>query len=177
MDGTAGRPADTGIAYGHGMGEGKYVCYDVVGVGSSVEQYITASADRVGGSFEAAVARKLRGARTLTGDLIVVPMPFNSQGGLHGNWKETYRQWALRWLAVVCVSHSAAGRDDADDASFLVRNWMGVASTAIQLAQFRLTARMLEAAGRLGPHGVEPLAWRPNPAPPVGLNTHVLPVQ
>jgi hypothetical protein len=155
VSGSNSRPADTGIAYGHGFGDDLHVCYDVVGVGSSVESCLST---QEGGSFKAAIGRKLRGARALDGGLVIVPMPFNTQGGFHQNWQETYRQWAARWAV---VAGAARGKDDDVDTSSLVRHWMAVASTAVQHAQFRLTARLQEAAQRLGPLGVEPREWRP----------------
>ena len=51
--------------------------------------------------MQAAVNRKLRNARRLSGtvDLVVIPMAFESQGGLHPNWRTTYLEWAKTWAS------------------------------------------------------------------------------
>ena len=71
------RPADTLVpqgleeVFGH-----RQVCYDVVGVGSSIEQYLVAACNSVGGAMEFGVNRKLRSTRRLLeDDKIVGPMP------------------------------------------------------------------------------------------------------
>jgi hypothetical protein len=43
------------------------VCYDVVGVGSSVDQYLVAACNNVGGAMEFGVHRKLRSTRAAAG--------------------------------------------------------------------------------------------------------------
>jgi hypothetical protein len=158
VDGTNGRPADTGIAWGHGFGHGITACYDVVGCGTAVGAYVAAATARVGGAMEKAVARKLNNARKLDPTLVVVPLAFDSQGVLHTNWKATYEEWAARWASV------GPGREGGDGAN-LVRRWMCVASTSIQRSQHRMTATLVEASARVGPHGVEPREWRPPTAP------------
>ena len=51
--------------------------------------------------MQAAVNRKLRNARRLRGtvDLVVIPMAFESQGGLHPNWRTTNLEWAKTWAS------------------------------------------------------------------------------
>jgi hypothetical protein len=152
VEGSNARPADTGIAYGHCFGEGIHACYDVVGCGSAVDTYAAAATARVGGAMEAAVARKLRNARKLDATKVVIPLAFTSQGGLHTNWQVTYTQWAERWASV------GPGREGGNT-NGLIRRWMSVASTTIQRAQHRMTLNLMEASGRLGPHGVVPREW------------------
>jgi len=131
-----GRPADTLVSHGlepvFGM---RAVCYDVTGVGSSVEQYLDAACNNVGGVMTFGIARKLRSTRTLEDDKVVVPLPFESQGGLHENWRITFKQWATHWAGC------GEGRGLHEQGQ-LVRCWMVKAATVVQIAQHRLSTRL-----------------------------------
>jgi hypothetical protein len=139
-----GRPADTLVPYGLEDTFGnRMVCYDVVGVGSSVEQYLESACSNVGGAMDFGVNRKLRNARRLADDKVVVPMPFTSQGGLHPNFRVSYEQWAGHWATL------GAGRDaDAQKKLTFSQSfyWLMQASAVVQKAQCVLTRRL---AGRM----------------------------
>ena len=131
-----GRPADTLVSHGLEPVFGKRaVCYDVTGVGSSVEQYLVAACNNVGGAMTFGIARKLRSTRKLENDKVVVPLPFESQGGLHENWRITFKQWASHW------SGCGEGRG-LNEQGQLVRVWMIKAATVVQIAQHRLSTRL-----------------------------------
>ena len=60
--------------------------------------------------MQAAVNRKLRNARRLRGtvDLVVIPMAFESQGGLHPNWRTEITvtkgvRWAYRHVTATSI--------------------------------------------------------------------------
>jgi len=132
-----GRPADTLVP--HGLEEvfgHRQVCYDVVGVGSSVEQYLVAACNNVGGAMEFGVNRKLRSTRRLDDDKIVVPLPFTSQGSLHVNFSITYEQWAAHW-----ATRGEGRSKDAQKA--LVQTWLAQASATVQKAQWLLTVQLV----------------------------------
>ena len=132
-----GRPADTLVSHGLEpvFGNNRAVCYDVTGVGSSVEQYLDAACYNVGGAMTFGIGRKLRSTRKLEDDKVVIPLPFESQGGLHENWRITYKQWATHW------SGCGEGRGLLEQGQ-LVRYWMVKAATAVQIAQHRLSTRL-----------------------------------
>jgi hypothetical protein len=134
-----GRPADTHIPYRLEavFGNNRSVCYDVVGVGSAVEQYLVQACQGIGGAMIFGVKRKLRSTRRLDDDKVVVPMPFTSQGALHGNFRISYEMWATHWAAC------GEGRN-ADAQGALVRVWMSQASAVVQMAQNRLTRKLVE---------------------------------
>ena len=127
-DDNNGRPADTYIPYGlEDVFGSRPVCYDVVGVGSAVEQYLVQACQDIGNAMNFGVKRKLRSTRRLDNDKVVVPMPFTSQGALHANFRTSYEMWAAHWATC------GEGRNaDAQDA--LVRVWMTQASAAVQIA-------------------------------------------
>jgi hypothetical protein len=152
-----GRPADTLIPYGleDTFGAGRLVCYDVVGVGSAVEQYLVQACQGVGGAMNFGVKRKLRSTRRLDNDKVVVPMPFTSQGALHSNFRASYEQWAAHWATC------GEGRG-ADTQGALVRVWMSQASAVVQMAQNRLTRRLVNTLRSVNPRSGEPMkALRP----------------
>ena len=131
-----GRPADTLVSHGLEPVFGKRaVCYDVTGIGSSVEQYLDAACNNVGGAMTFGIARKLRSTRTLEDDKVVVPLPFESQGGLHDNWRITFKQWAAHWAGC------GEGRGLHEQGQ-LVRCWLVKAATVVQIAQHRLSTRL-----------------------------------
>jgi hypothetical protein len=154
VEDTNGRPADTGIAHGHGFGDNVVACYDVVGCATCAPSYVDQAARYAGGAWDKAVAKKLRNARRLRGakDLLVIPMAFETQGALHPNWRVTYESWARRWAAL------GEGRTRAHE-GMLVRSWIANASVAIQRAQFRLVHRM-RANAKSHAHGGVPHDWR-----------------
>jgi len=132
-----GRPADTLVPYGLEDTFGnRMVCYDVVGVGSSVAQYLEAACNGIGSAMDFGVKRKLRNARRLADDKVVVPMPYTSQGALHSNFRVSFEQWAGHWATL------GDGRD-ADAQRMLVRIWLTQASAVVQKAQFVLTGRLV----------------------------------
>ena len=92
-----GRPADTLIPYGleDTFGAGRLVCYNVVGVGSGVDQYLVQACQGIGGAMTFGVKRKLRSTRRLDNDKVVVPLPFTSQGALHAYFRTSYVGCAL----------------------------------------------------------------------------------
>jgi len=133
-----GRPADTYIPYGlEAVFGNRSVCYDVVGVGSAVEQYLAQACQGVGGAMNFGVKRKLRSTRRLDDDKVVVPMPFTSQGALHANFRTSYEMWAAHWATC------GEGRD-AKAQGELVRLWLSQASAVVQMAQNRLTRKLVE---------------------------------
>jgi hypothetical protein len=150
-----GRPADTGIRSGHGFGAGVHACYDCVGVGTCAASYVASAARYTGGVFEPATRRKLRNTKVLKGsvDLLVIPMAFESQGGLHPNWRVTYKQWAQRW-----------GEQEVDRPPWrqglMVRSWIARTSLVVQREQYKMVARLLGRAHRKAV-GEEPRAHRP----------------
>ena len=138
-----GRPADTGIKSGHGFGAAVHACYDCVGVGTCAKSYVKDAARWTGAAWNGAVKRKLENAVVLKGtmDLLVIPMAFESQGGLHPNWQVTYVQWARRW------------GEQAEDRprwrqGLVVRAWIARTSLVIQREQCRSVARMVDRAAR-----------------------------
>ena len=149
-----GRPADTGVRSGHGFGAGVHACYDVVGVGTCAKSYVEAAARYTGGAWAQAVKHKLNKATVLKGteDLLVIPMAFESQGGLHPNWRVTYEQWADRWAGL--AEDRPRWRQ-----GMMVRCWMARTSLVVQREQFRAVTRMLGRA-TLALHGQEPRAHR-----------------
>jgi len=150
-----GRPADTGVRSGHGFGAGVHACYDVVGVGTCAKSYVEAAARYTGGAWGPAVKRKLNQAVVLKGteDLLVIPMAFESQGGMHPNWRVTYEQWADRWAGL--AEDRPRWRQ-----GLMVRYWMARTCLVIQREQFRAVTRMVGRA-TLVLHGQEPRAHRP----------------
>jgi hypothetical protein len=133
-----GRPADTYIPYGLEYVFGpRPVCYDVVGVSSAAEQYLAQACQGVGGAMNFGVKRKLRSTRRLDDDKVVVPMPFSSQGALHINFRISYEMWATHWATC------GEGRN-AEAQGALVRLWLTQASAAVQMAQNRLTRKLVE---------------------------------
>ena len=133
-----GRPADTYIPYGlEDIFGSRPVCYDVVGVGSAVEQYLAQACQGIGGAMNFGVKRKLRGTRRLDSNKVVVPMPFTSQGALHANFRTSYEMWATHWATC------GEGRN-ADAQGALARVWMSQASAVVQMAQNRLTRKLVE---------------------------------
>ena len=131
-----GRPADTLIPHGLEAIFGKRnACYDVTGVGSGVQQYLDAACLNVGGAMTFGINRKLRSTRVLEDDKVVIPLPFESQGGLHENWRITFKQW------VTCWAGCGEGRGLHEQGQ-LVRCWMVKAATAVQISQHRLTCRL-----------------------------------
>jgi hypothetical protein len=154
IEDTNGRPADTGIAHGHGFGDNIVACYDVVGCGTCAPSYVEQSARYAGGVWEKAAAKKLRNARRLHGakELLIIPLAFETQGALHPNWRVTYESWARRWATM------GEGRTRARQ-GMLVRGWIANASVAIQRAQFHLVYRM-RANAKAYAHGAMPHDWR-----------------
>jgi hypothetical protein len=133
-----GRPADTYIPYGlEDIFGSRPVCYDVVGVGSAVEQYLAQACQGIGGAMNFGVKRKLRSTRRLDDNKVVVPMPFTSQGALHANFRTSYEMWATHWATC------GEGRN-ADAQGALARVWMSQASAVVQMAQNRLTRKLVE---------------------------------
>ena len=125
-----GRPADTLIPYGLEPIFGKReACYDVTGVGSSVEQYLERACNEVGGAMTFGISRKLRSTRALDSGKAVIPLPFESQGGLHENWRITFKQWATHWASC------GEGRDCQEQGQ-IARIWLVKAATVVQ--NFRL---------------------------------------
>jgi hypothetical protein len=169
---TNGRPADTCLESGHGFGDNVKVCLDVVGSGSCADNYVDNAARWAGGAMHRAVDKKLRKARLLNAangaDLIVVPMAFESLGGLHPNWRIMYETWAERW------SSQGPGRDERVQAA-LVRGWVARTSVAIQRAQFRLVSKMRVLAREESYHGDEPHEWRAPDLDDVDARRAVLP--
>ena len=100
-------------------------------------------------------------------DLIVVPMAFESLGGMHPNWRIMYETWAERW------SSQGPGRDERVQAA-LVRGWVARTSVAIQRAQFRLVSKMRVLA-RESYHCDEPHEWRAPDLDDVDARRAVLP--
>jgi len=151
-----GRPADIAIENGHQWGPGVTACYDLVACSTSAKARVDDAGRHPGGAMNYNVARKLLNAKRLKGagkELMVIPMAFDTQGGLHSNWRTTFVSWAERWR-----SH---GEDRTEAmAGALVRSWLAIASMEVQRAQFALTERMRAGAeDRL--HGGLPHAWRP----------------
>jgi hypothetical protein len=156
VEDTNGRPADTFIEDNHGLGDQVAVCIDVVGCGTCNASYVESSARWVGGAWRRAVDKKLRNSRVLVHDgrqLVVVPFAFDTQGGLHPNWRIMYKLWAERWATF------GEGRGEREQ-GMLVSRWVGCASVAIQRAQFRLVRRMRDAALPGYIVGDEPHEWR-----------------
>ena len=144
VEDTNGRPADTCIRTLHGFGKDVTACYDCVGVGTCASTYVQAAARWQGGAMQAAVNRKLRNARRLRGtvDLVVIPMAFESQGGLHSNWRTTYLEWAKLW-----GSRSVAERPRWRQ-SLMVLSWIARTSLVIQREQYTLVHYMVTCANR-----------------------------
>ena len=109
-----------------------------------------------GGAWHRGVDKKLRKACALIHNgrqLVVVPMAFDSQGGLHPNWRIMYEHFAERWASF------GEGRNKAAQ-GMLVAGWIARASVAIQRAQFRLVSRMREQARSAYLEGDVPHEWR-----------------
>ena len=53
----------------------------------------------VGGAMNFGVKRKLRNARRLDNDKVVIPLAFTSQGALHANFRTSYEMWAVHWAS------------------------------------------------------------------------------
>ena len=144
VEDTNGRPADTCIRSNHGFGRDVTACYDCVGVGTCAATYVQAAARWKGGAMQAAVNRKLRNARRLRGtvDLVVIPMAFESQGGLHPNWRTTYLEWAKTW----------ASRSEAERPRWrqflMVQSWIARTSLVIQREQYLLIDHMITCGSR-----------------------------
>ena len=156
VEDTNGRPADTFIETGHGLGENVAVCLDVVGCGTCNASYVDSAARWTGGAWRRAVDKKLRKARLLDHDgqqLVVVPFAFDTQGGLHPNWRIIYGLWAERWATL-------GERRGEQQQGALVARWIARASVAIQRAQFRLVSRMRDSALPCHIVGDEPHEWR-----------------
>jgi len=64
-------------------------------------------------------------------------MPFTSQGALHANFRTSYETWAAHWATC------GEGRN-ADAQGALVRVWVSQASAVVQMAQNRLTRKLVE---------------------------------
>ena len=144
-----GRPADTHIPYGlEAVFGNRSACYDVVGMGSAVEQYLVQACHNVGGAMNFGVKRKLRNARRLDNDKVVIPLAFTSQGALHANFRTSYEMWAVHWASC------GEGRN-ADAQSALVSLWMAQASAAVQMAQNRLTRKLVEMLLSVNPRSGE----------------------
>ena len=144
VEDTNGRPADTCIRSNHGFGRDVTACYDCVGVGTCAATYVQAAARWKGGAMQAAVNRKLRNARRLRGtvDLVVIPMAFESQGGLHPNWRTTYLEWAKLW-----ASKSEAERPRWRQ-FLMVQSWIARTSLVIQREQYLLIDHMITCGSR-----------------------------
>jgi hypothetical protein len=156
VEDTNGRPADTFIETGHGLGDGVAVCLDVVGCGTCNASYVGSAARWAGGAWRRAVDKKLRNARKLTHDgrqLVVVPFAFDTQGGLHPNWKIMYALWAERWATF------GVARGPQEHGT-LVSCWVARASVAIQRAQCRLVYKTRDTALPGYLVGDEPHEWR-----------------
>ncbi len=145
-DDNNGRPADTLIPYGLEPIFGKReACYDVTGVGSSVEQYLERACNEVGGAMTFGISRKLRSTRALDSGKAVIPLPFESQGGLHENWRITFKQWAIHWASC------GEGRDCQEQGQ-IARIWLVKAATVVQIAQHNLTRRLTNLLRCTDPH-------------------------
>ena len=109
-----------------------------------------------GQAWQRGVDKKLRKACALNHNgkqLVVVPMAFDSQGGLHPNWRIMYEAWATRW--------GSFGEDRSDAArGMLVASWVARTSLAIQRAQCRLVGRMRDQARSAYLVGEMPNEWR-----------------
>jgi hypothetical protein len=147
--GNNGRPADTGIPEYGGAG-GQYLCLDVSGSGAAVESYLEQACSGAGGAMDAAVLRKLRNARKLDGNKMVVPMVFDTQGGMHSNWLVMMAEWAQRWGSL------GEGRD-AREVGNMARCWLVRAATVIQIAQFRVVAALINSSQLVDVRSGEPL--------------------
>ena len=84
-------------------------------------------------------ARKVLSAHKLQGtsELIIVPMAFESQGGLHANWRNTYVQWATFWGSKDKVDRPAWRQ------GLMVRAWTARTSLIIQQEHFRIVNYLL----------------------------------
>ena len=71
---------------------------------------------------------------------VTVPFAFDSQGGLHPNWRIMYKLWAERWATF------GKGRGEQEQ-GLVVSRWVGRASVAIQRAQWRLVRRTRDTDG------------------------------
>jgi hypothetical protein len=156
VEDTNGRPADTFIETGHGFGDHVRACYDVLGCGTCNASYVESAARWAGGAMRRGVDKKLRNARQLDhdgGQLVVVPMAFDSLGGLHQNWQHVYKMFAQRW---------ASFGEDRGEAEIggLINCWTARTSVAIQRAQFRLVRAMRDVARSAYLVGDEPHQWR-----------------
>lgn len=153
---TDGRPADTLIEYGHGLGDDVALCLDVMGCGTCARGYVDSAARWAGGAWQRGVDKKLRNACKITHNgkqLVVVPMAFDSQGGLHPNWRIMYNIWARRWASF------GEDRNDAERGA-MVANWVAYTSVAIQRAQSLLVRRTVELARSAHLVGDLPNEWR-----------------
>jgi hypothetical protein len=65
VEDTNGRPADTLIDTGHGLGDNVSVAIDVVGCGTCNESYVSSAARWQGSAWRRAVDKKLRKARLI----------------------------------------------------------------------------------------------------------------
>lgn len=155
VPGTLERPADTSISFGHGWDDGCVALLDVCAVGSATPAHVDANLAQPQGALGAAVRRKL--ARRCPASTVLIPLAFETQGGLHSNWRECYRRWGVRLEGISGLP-----------ASVFVRQATQTVSCAIQRAQARLTRKCLYAAARIDPRtGRVVSGWEPpDPAMP-----------
>ena len=100
-------------------------------------------------------------------DLVVIPMAFESQGGLHPNWRTTYLEWAKLW-----ASKSEAERPRWRQ-FLMVQSWIARTSLVIQREQYLLTDHMITCGSRRT-HGNVRNVRLCNAIPPP-THTHVSP--
>ena len=156
MEDSNGRPADIGIENGHGFGPNVTACYDVVGCATNANSYVEKAGRYKDGGMAFSTSRKLSNAiklRVAAKDLVIIPMAFDTQGGLHSNWRKTFEGWAERWAS------QGEGRTKALQGA-VVRSWVAMASMEIQRAQFFLTEQVRKSVED-HVHGGIPHAWRP----------------
>ena len=91
------------------------------------------------------ISRKLRSTRALDSGKAVIPLPFESQGGLHENWRNTFKQWATHWASC------GEGRDCQEQGQ-IARIWLVKAATVAQIAQHNLTRRLPNLLRCTDPH-------------------------
>ena len=97
-----GRPADIGIENGHEFGPNVTACYDVVGCATNAKTYVEKAGRYKDGGLVSSTSRKLSNAiklRVAAKELVIIPMAFDTQGGLHPNWRKTFEGWAERWAS------------------------------------------------------------------------------
>ncbi len=70
---------------------------------------------------------------------MVVPFAFDTQGGLHPNWRIIYKLWAERWASF------GECRSEMEQAT-LVNTWISCTSVAVQRARYRLVRRVRDKA-------------------------------